>query len=272
MVWALARIRKGLRLRQSSCGRSRRVSQLSRGHAGADPPRAGHVYRGKSGAAWRYLFVRVDVGLRLRRFLPVARPRRGPPTSALRRWDQGPSGTPRAGADVQRSVHDAAAARGLLPRREAGLGRHPARLHPGRLGARLTMNVPHPSAILRLLGFAVAAGLAMAGIQPVLAATTGSIEMRWAFGLTAPAVLTAGLVFGAARVLDRGDAVQPPWYSAWLLLPGAFLLAGAAAMCIFGALVELTLIPWTMWVLLITGGLLWTAAMVLVRSHSSPPH
>ena len=130
------------------------------------------------------------------------------------------------------------------------------------------MNVPHPSAILRLLGFAVAAGLAMAGIQPVLAATTGSIEMRWAFGLTAPAVLTAGLVFGAARAFDRGDAVQPPWYSAWLLLPGAFLLAGAAAMCIFGALVEFTLIPWTLWVLLISGALLWTAAMVLVRSHS----
>ena len=130
------------------------------------------------------------------------------------------------------------------------------------------MNVPHPSAILRLLGFAVAAGLAMAGVQPVLAATTGSIEMGWAFGLTAPAVLTAALVFGTARVLDRGDAVQPPWYSAWLLLPGAFLLAGAAAMCIFGALIEFRLIPWTMWVLLITGGLLWTAAMMLVRSHS----
>ena len=130
------------------------------------------------------------------------------------------------------------------------------------------MNVPHPSAILRLLGFAVAAGLAMAGIQPLLTATTGSVEMRWAFGLTGPAVLTAGLVFGAARALDRGDAVQPPWYSAWVLMPGAFLLAGAAAMCIFGALVEFTLIPWTMWVLLITGGLLWIAAMVLVRSHS----
>ena len=54
----------------------------------------------------------------------------------------------------------------------------------------------------------------------------------------------------------------------FLLLPGAFLLAGAAAMCIFGALVEFTLIPWTMWVLLISGALLWTAAMVLVRSHS----
>jgi hypothetical protein len=129
-------------------------------------------------------------------------------------------------------------------------------------------NVPHPSAILRLLGFAVAAGLAMAGVQPLVAASTGSIEMRWAFGLTLPALLTAGLIFGAARMMDRGDIVQPPWYSAWLLLPGAFLLAGAAAMCIFGALVEFSLIPWTMWVLLITGGLLWMAAMVLVRSHS----
>ena len=129
-------------------------------------------------------------------------------------------------------------------------------------------NAPRPAAILRLLGFAVAAGLAMAGVQPVVAATTGSIEMWWAFGLTAPAIITAGLVFGAVRMLDRGDAVQPPWYSAWLLLPGSFLLAGAAAMCIFGALVEFSLIPWTMWVLLITGGLVWTTAMVLVRSYS----
>jgi len=28
------------------------------------------------------------------------------------------------------------------------------------------------------------------------------------------------------------------------------------------------LIPWTMWILLVSGGLLWTAAMVLVRSNS----
>lgn len=128
--------------------------------------------------------------------------------------------------------------------------------------------MPHPSVILRLLGFAVAAGLAMAGVQPVVAATTGSIEMRWAFGLTVPAILTAALVFGAARVFDRGDGVQPPWYSAWLLMPGSFLLAGAAAMCIFGAFVELEVIPWTLWALLISGVLLWTAAMVLVRSQS----
>lgn len=128
--------------------------------------------------------------------------------------------------------------------------------------------IPHPSVILRMVGFAVAAGLAMAGVQPLVAATAGAVEMRWALGLTAPAVLMAGLVFGVARMSDRGDLVQPPWYSAWLLLPGSFLLAGAAAMCIFGALVEFSLIPWTMWVLLISGGLLWLAAMVLVRSHS----
>jgi len=123
--------------------------------------------------------------------------------------------------------------------------------------------------MLRLVAFAVAAGLAMAGVQPVVSALTGEVEMRWAFSLTAPAVFTALLVFGAGRVINRGDAVQPPWYSAWLLLPGSFLLAGAAAMCIFGALVEFTLIPWTMWVLLVTGGVLWMAAIVLVRSHSN---
>lgn len=122
--------------------------------------------------------------------------------------------------------------------------------------------------MLRLVGFAVAAGLAMAGVQPVVSALTGAVGMRWAVGLTVPAVLTAALVFGALWLLNRGDAVQPPWYSAWLLLPGSFLLAGAAAMCIFGALVEFRLIPWTMWVLLVSGGLLWTAALVLVRSHS----
>ncbi len=128
--------------------------------------------------------------------------------------------------------------------------------------------MPHPSAILRLVGFAVAAGLAMAAVQPVVAATAGAVHMRWALGLTAPGLIVAVLVFGVARMSDRGDGMQPPWYSAWLLLPGSFLLAGAAAMCIFGALVEFALIPMTMWVLLISGGLFWMAAMVLVRSHS----
>src|SRR5947207_8559457 len=128
--------------------------------------------------------------------------------------------------------------------------------------------MPHPSALLRLVAFAVAAGLAMAGVQPLVAAATGSLDLRWAVGLTAPAVLTAALVLCAGRMSDRGDAVQPPWYSAWLLLPGSFLLAGAAAMCIFGALVEFTVIPWTMWVLLISGAVLWMAALAMVRSRS----
>ena len=122
--------------------------------------------------------------------------------------------------------------------------------------------------MLRLVAFAVAAGLAMAGVQPLVAATIGEVGMRWAFGLTAPALVTAALVFGTGRVLNHGDVLQPPWYSAWLLLPGSFLLAGAAAMCIFGALVEFTLIPWTMWALLLSGSLFWTAALLLVRSHS----
>lgn len=128
--------------------------------------------------------------------------------------------------------------------------------------------MPRASAILRLLAFAVPAALALAGIQPLLAAAAGSVRLPWAAGLTAPALAGATLAFVAGRWFDRGDLVQPPWYSAWLLLPGAFLLAGAAAMCIFGALVELELISWTMWVLLVTGSLSWAAAMVLVRSAS----
>lgn len=94
------------------------------------------------------------------------------------------------------------------------------------------------------------------------------VQLRWAVGLTAPAVLVAALVFGAGRLFDRGDAVQPPWYSAWVLFPGAFFLAGAAAMCIFGALVELSLIASAMWALLAAGSLLWTGALVLVRRSS----
>jgi len=128
--------------------------------------------------------------------------------------------------------------------------------------------VPRPSIILRLVGFAVAAGLALAGVQPVIAAAAGAVRLGWAFGLTGPALITAALVFGAARIINRGDSLQPPWYSAWLLLPGSVLLAGAAAMCIFGALVEVPLIPPAMWILLISGGSLWVAAMVLVRSRS----
>ena len=128
--------------------------------------------------------------------------------------------------------------------------------------------MPRASVILRMIAFAVAAGLALAGIQPTVAAAAGSVDLRWALGLTAPALVVAAIVFIAGRLSDRGDRVQPPWYSAWLLLPGSFLLAGAAAMCIFGALVQFALIPWTMWSLLVSGAVLWTGALALVRAQS----
>jgi hypothetical protein len=119
-----------------------------------------------------------------------------------------------------------------------------------------------------MVTFAVPAALAMAGVQPFLGALTGGLRIAWAISLTAPAVVAAVVIFAAARLSDRGDVVQPPWYSAWALLPGAFLLAGAAAMCIFGALVELANIRLAMWVLLIAGAVLWVAAMTLVRRGS----
>ena len=128
--------------------------------------------------------------------------------------------------------------------------------------------MPRPSIILRMVGFAVAAALAIAGIQPVIAAASGAVPMRWAVELSAPAVITAVLVLLAARIFNQNDALQPPWYSAWLLLPGSFLLAGAAAMCIFGAFVELSLIPGAMWALLVSGSGLWIGGMALVRSQS----
>lgn len=128
--------------------------------------------------------------------------------------------------------------------------------------------MPPASAILRLLAFAVPSALAAAGVQPLLGAATGVVRLSWAVGLTAPAVVVALLVFGAGRLFDLGDALQPPWYSAYVLFPGAFLLAGAAAMCIFGALVELWLIPLAMWTCLIAGAVLWAGAIAVVRSAS----
>src|SRR5437879_7663153 len=111
--------------------------------------------------------------------------------------------------------------------------------------------MPHPSASLRRVGFAVAAGLAMAAVQPVLAATAGAVHIRWALALTAPGLIVAGLVYGLARMSDHGDGVQPPWYSAWLLLPAPVVLAHEAATCIVGALVAFAQIPSTMRVRLI---------------------
>jgi hypothetical protein len=121
--------------------------------------------------------------------------------------------------------------------------------------------------MLRMVSFAVAAGLGIAGVQPVVAASTGEVGIGWALSLSGPAVATALLVLAVGRFLNRGDA-QLPWYSAWLLLPGSFLLAGAAAMCIFGSFVELTLILPAMLALLLAGGTLLTGGLVLVRSAS----
>lgn len=122
--------------------------------------------------------------------------------------------------------------------------------------------------MLRLVAFAVPAGLAMAGVQPLLGAAAGAVGFDWAMMLTAPAVAGAALIFGIGRLLDRRDLVQPPWFCAWLLLPGSFLLAGAAAMCIFGALVEFPGIPLTLWTLLAIGALCWATAIVVVRRTS----
>jgi hypothetical protein len=122
--------------------------------------------------------------------------------------------------------------------------------------------------MLRLVAFAVPAGLAMAGVQPLLGAAAGAVGIGWAMTLTVPSIAGAVLIFFIGRLLDRGDIVQPPWYCAWLLLPGSFLLAGAAAMCIFGALVQFPAIAPTMWTLLAIGSLLWASAIVLVRRAS----
>ncbi|GAC1644132.1 MAG: hypothetical protein PVS2B1_12220 [Candidatus Dormibacteraceae bacterium] len=128
--------------------------------------------------------------------------------------------------------------------------------------------MPPASALLRMLAFAVPAALAAAGVQPLLGAAVGAVRLGWAIGLSLPALIVAALMFGAGRLFDRGDAVQPPWYAAWILLPGAFLLAGAAAMCVIGALVELSVITRAMWPLLAIGSVLWASAMVLVRRGS----
>ena len=122
--------------------------------------------------------------------------------------------------------------------------------------------------MLRLVAFAVPAGLAMAGLQPLLGTAAGTVGMGWAMSLTAPAVGSAVLIFSIGRLLDRSDLVQPPWYCAWLLLPGSFLLAGAAAMCIFGALVEFPAIPPALWTLLAVGSAAWATAIVWVRRTS----
>ena len=119
-----------------------------------------------------------------------------------------------------------------------------------------------------MLGFMVACLLALSGVQPLIGAASGSISTTWAIGLALPAVAGAVLMFAGGRLLDRGVGAHPPWYSAWVLLPGAFVLAGAAAMCIFGALVQLSVIETAMWVLLATGVPLWSGGLLYLRRAS----
>ena len=128
--------------------------------------------------------------------------------------------------------------------------------------------MPPASRILRLLAFAVPAGLTLAGVQPVLGAATGSVTPGWALQLAGPAIAAALVLYVAARRFDRGDLVQPPWYAAWLLFPGAFLLAGAASMCIFGALVDFPVIAPTMWALVAVGTVAWASAIAVVGRTS----
>lgn len=128
--------------------------------------------------------------------------------------------------------------------------------------------MPPASRILRLLAFAVPAALTLAGVQPILGAATGSVTPGWALQLAGPAIAAAVVLYVAARRFDRGDVVQPPWYAAWLLLPGAFLLAGAASMCIFGALVDFPVIAPTMWALVAVGTVAWTTAIAAVGRAS----
>jgi hypothetical protein len=128
--------------------------------------------------------------------------------------------------------------------------------------------MPPASRILRLLAFAVPAALTLAGVQPILGAATGSVTPGWALQLAGPAIAAALVLYVAARRFDRGDVVQPPWYAAWLLFPGAFLLAGAASMCIFGALVEFPIIAPTMWALVAVGTVTWASAIAAVGRAS----
>jgi hypothetical protein len=128
--------------------------------------------------------------------------------------------------------------------------------------------MPPASRILRLLAFAVPAALTLAGVQPILGAATGSVTPGWALLLAGPAIAAAVVLYVAARRFDRGDVVQPPWYAAWLLFPGAFLLAGAASMCIFGALVDFPVIAPTMWALVAVGTVMWASAIAAVGRAS----
>ena len=129
--------------------------------------------------------------------------------------------------------------------------------------------MPPAGRLLRLLSFAVPAALAVSALQPLLAVTAGHEELGWALSLAAPCLAVAGFLLVAARLADPGSR-RPPSYSAWLLFPGAFLLAGAASMCIFGALVRVPGLQRTCWGLLGLGAVSWTAALVWIRLAGKP--
>ncbi len=107
--------------------------------------------------------------------------------------------------------------------------------------------------------------LGVSAVQPLLAALTGEVTVDWALQLAGPGLLGAGAMMAIGRLTDQPGDFTPPWYSAWALLPGAFLLAGAASMCIFGAFVELGQARVLEWALLVAGTPAWAAALILVR-------
>src|SRR5260370_25564559 len=127
--------------------------------------------------------------------------------------------------------------------------------------------MPPPTRILRLLAFVVPAALTLAGVQPILGAASGSVTPGWALQLAGPAIAAALVLYLAARRFDRGDMVQPPWYAAWLLFPGAFLLAAAASAVIFGALGEFPILPPTLLGMLSVG----TVATRSAHAPAGPP-
>jgi hypothetical protein len=129
--------------------------------------------------------------------------------------------------------------------------------------------LPPGSTSLRLLAFTVPVVLAVCAVQPLLAAATGQVRVDWSLQVAAPSLLGAGLLLVAARWSDRPGDFAPPWYSAWALLPGAFLLAGAASMCIFAAFVQLAAIRPLAWELLAAGAVSWAAALAWVRRAAS---
>jgi len=112
----------------------------------------------------------------------------------------------------------------------------------------------------------VPAALGVSALQPLLGWLAGQVSAAWALSLGGPGLFVVGLLMVAGRLSDdRDDTRPPPWYSAWLLMPGSFLLAGAATMCIFGAFVEFPPIPATCWALLASGFVTFAGALAWVR-------